>query len=111
MRDNAKQVNTKEVARKFEDTYFDNFAGLDCVDDGLNMAVGTGVVFFLLIIIKFRTVPAVPGSTFTALYSTIVGDRHDLCRSPRSPPCFFIFNTFLCFSKLIFFNFFSASQN
>ena len=52
--------------------YFDNFVGLDCVDDGLNMDVGTGVVFFSFIIIKFRTVPAVPGSTLlpcTALSS------------------------------------------
>ena len=41
MRDKAKQLNTKEVESKFEDMYFDNFVGLDCVDVGLNMDGGT----------------------------------------------------------------------
>jgi hypothetical protein len=50
MRDKAKQLNTKEVAHKFEDMYFDNFVGLDCVDVGLNLDVGTGYVLILLIL-------------------------------------------------------------
>ena len=78
MRDKAKQLITKQKNEsKLEVMYLDNFVGLIVVDDLWKMEVGTVFVFFLFNIIKSRTVPAVPGGTFTALYSTIVGDRHD----------------------------------
>jgi hypothetical protein len=50
MRNKAKQFNTKGDGSKFEDIYFDNFVGLDCVDVGSNLDVRTGFVFFLLIL-------------------------------------------------------------
>ncbi len=50
MRDKAKQLIQNSGEGKFEGMHFDNFVGLDCVDDGLNMGVGTGAVLFYLIL-------------------------------------------------------------
>jgi hypothetical protein len=50
MRDKTKQLNTKGSGSTFEDMYFDNFVGLDCVDVGLNLDVRTGKVLILLLL-------------------------------------------------------------